>query len=59
MLSGLRAELAASATPYLLIEPRLPPHVGAALYAAKISGQPLSPASIAALMRTEGAAAAD
>lgn len=49
LLSALRRELATPPGRYRLIAPRLPPDAGAALYAAKLSGAPLSPAAIAAL----------
>ena len=41
---------------YNFAAPRLAPRAGAALYAAKLSGSPLTPAAVAHLTRTHGAA---
>jgi len=49
LLSALRLELASPPGRYRLVAPRLPPDAGAALYAAKLSGSPLSAAAIASL----------
>jgi len=49
LLSSLRTKLATPAGRFRLITPRLSPPAGAALYAAKVSGSPLSPKAIAAL----------
>lgn len=52
LLGALRRELGAVPGRYRLVAPRLPPAAGAALYAAKLSGSPLSHAAIAALEAT-------
>jgi N-acetylglucosamine kinase-like BadF-type ATPase len=49
LLSALRLELASPPGRYRPVAPRLPPDAGAALYAAKLSGSPLSAAAIATL----------
>jgi N-acetylglucosamine kinase-like BadF-type ATPase len=49
ILAGFRSELSRTPGLYRLVEPRLPPHVGAALYAAKLAGAALSHASLDAL----------
>jgi N-acetylglucosamine kinase-like BadF-type ATPase len=49
LLSALRSTLAARGAQYLLIAPRLPPVLGAALYAAKLADAPLSGAALAQL----------
>jgi len=49
LLGALRSELANPPGRYRLIAPRLPPDAGAALYAAKLSGSPLSATAIATL----------
>jgi hypothetical protein len=43
------AELLARSLTYELREPLLPPHVGAALYAARLAGTPLDDAAVATL----------
>jgi N-acetylglucosamine kinase-like BadF-type ATPase len=52
LLEPLREVLAKRAYSYRVAEARLPPEAGAALYAAKISGNPLAEGAIAALERT-------
>jgi len=49
LLAPLLASLAASNGRYRVVAPRLPPAAGAALYAAKCSGTPLSASAIGAL----------
>jgi N-acetylglucosamine kinase-like BadF-type ATPase len=49
LLAPLQARLAATVDRYRLVAPRLPPAAGAALYAAKRSGTPLSASAIGAL----------
>ena len=49
LLAPLEAELRTRASRYRFLPSRLPPDAGAALYAAKLSGAPLTAASIAAL----------
>ena len=49
ILTPLRAELAARSRDYDLVAPALSPSLGAALYAARLSGDPLSPEAIARL----------
>jgi N-acetylglucosamine kinase-like BadF-type ATPase len=49
LLKLMRAKLAGAGGHYRLVAPRLPPEAGAALYAAKLSGAPLSASAIATL----------
>jgi N-acetylglucosamine kinase-like BadF-type ATPase len=49
MLAGFRRELMRTSGSYRLVEPKLPPHVGAALYAAKLAGAPLHDRSLETL----------
>jgi N-acetylglucosamine kinase-like BadF-type ATPase len=49
LLQPLRAALAASGNPYEFVEPQSTPVAGAALYAATLSGAPLSATALAAL----------
>jgi N-acetylglucosamine kinase-like BadF-type ATPase len=49
ILAGFRSELSRTPSLYRLVEPKLPPHVGAALYAAKLAGAPLNDRSIETL----------
>ena len=49
ILAPLRAELAARSRDYDLVSPVLPPSLGAALYAARLSGDPLSAEAVARL----------
>jgi N-acetylglucosamine kinase-like BadF-type ATPase len=49
LLAPLQAKLLAHGSGYRMVEPRLPPAAGAALYAAKLSGALLDPAAINAL----------
>lgn len=49
ILEPLRAELLKRSRGYDLVSPVLPPSLGAALYAARLSGDPLSPQAIAKL----------
>ena len=49
LLASLAAALASPTRNYRFLPARLPPDAGAALHAAKLSGAPLDPASIAAL----------
>jgi N-acetylglucosamine kinase-like BadF-type ATPase len=51
LLPGLRERLGPAGTRYRLVEPRLLPAAGAALYAAKLAGSPLSPKAIDTLQR--------
>lgn len=49
----LSSELRRRSTQYRFVEALLPPHVGAAIQAARLSGTPLSAAGLAALQRDE------
>jgi len=49
LLARLQSALALRADRYRVVAPRLPPPAGAALYAAKLAGTPLSTAAISAL----------
>jgi hypothetical protein len=49
LLNALRSALAARGREYALVAPRLPPVLGAALYAAKLSDAPLTGAALAQL----------
>ena len=49
ILEPLRAELLARSRDYDLVAPALSPSLGAALYAARLSGDPLSPEAVARL----------
>jgi N-acetylglucosamine kinase-like BadF-type ATPase len=51
----LEAALRRSARCYEFAAPQLSPRAGAALYAAKLAGTPLSDQALAQLMRTHGA----
>lgn len=51
LLTPLRAALAARANPYSLQTPRYSPVAGAALYAARLAGAPLSGAALEALAK--------
>jgi N-acetylglucosamine kinase-like BadF-type ATPase len=55
LLDPFQASLSACHPGYLIVEPALPPAIGAALYAAKRRGQPLSNAAVERL-RAHGAA---
>jgi hypothetical protein len=57
VLDPLRSALSAAERGYEFIAPRLSPGGGAALYAAKLSGVPLTAAAIAELTRQPDAAA--
>jgi N-acetylglucosamine kinase-like BadF-type ATPase len=46
ILRPLQSQLAETSRKYELRQPKLAPHVGAAIYAAKLAGQPLSGAAI-------------
>jgi N-acetylglucosamine kinase-like BadF-type ATPase len=54
LLAPLMARLATRDARYRLVPPRLPPAAGAALYAAKLSGAPLSASAIGALAAQYG-----
>jgi N-acetylglucosamine kinase-like BadF-type ATPase len=49
LLAQLQSKLAVDSRRYRVVAPRLPPAAGAALYAAKLSGAPLSAAAVSAL----------
>jgi N-acetylglucosamine kinase-like BadF-type ATPase len=49
LLAPLQSALAARGMPYRLVQPRLPPQGGAALYAARLSGFPLDAQAVTAL----------
>ena len=52
ILRPLQNQLAATSRNYELRHPKLAPHVGAAIYAARLAGQPLSGAAIERLARS-------
>jgi len=54
VLAPLRAALGRGSRNYRFVEPQLPPDAGAALYAARLNGTPLTGAAIDALKRQLG-----